>query len=99
MTAPAQRRIRVLAVSTLLALGGAALCLWLTFAFPNLGSAIYDPPQTWLPVMLVPTAVGLALTTCISSLSQSRRARQPFWIGAFTVILLLLLLGPIYLIC
>ncbi len=105
MIAPARRHIRLLAVSTLVALGGAVLCLWLTLAFPDFGPpshssfSLHIPPQAWLLALLVPIAVALALATCISSLNQSRRAAQPLWTGTFTVILLLLFLGPAYLIC
>jgi hypothetical protein len=100
-----RRRLRTLAVATLVALGGAVLFGVLSIAFPSFGMPqpyygfLYIPPQAWLLVLLAPTTGILALTTGITGVRQSQSARQLGWAGAFSALLLLLLLGPIYLIC
>jgi hypothetical protein len=97
--------LRALAVTTLVTLGGAALSVLLTLAFPGFGAPnpchcfLYVPPQAWLVVLLAPTALALAFATCISGFRQSRSAGQRGWMGAFSVLLLLLVLVPTYFIC
>lgn len=105
MTTHHRHRLRALAVATLVALGGALLGLLLTFAFPSFGmpqpfyGILYIPPQAFFVVVLAPTALALACITSVSGLRQSRQAGQSGWAGAFIVLLLLLLLGPAYLLC
>ena len=105
MTTLDPRRLRTPAVATLAALGSIVLCGWLTIAYPAFGAPqpfygfMYIPPQAFLVALLAPTTCFLAFTTGIRGLRQSQRARQPVWAGTFTVLVLLLLLGPAYLIC
>lgn len=105
MTISSRHRLRALAVATLVALCGALLGGLLTTAFPDFGmpqpfsGILYIPPQAFLVVILAPTALALACVASFSGLRQSRQARRPGWAGAFTVLLLLLLLGPAFLLC
>lgn len=105
MTIQSRHRLRALAVATLIALGSTILGLLLTIVFPDFGmpqhfsGILYIPPQAFLVVLLAPTTFILSCVASLSILNQSRRAGRPSWAGVFSVILLLLILGPAYLIC
>lgn len=105
MTAHDQHRLRSLAVATLVAVIGAVCGVLLTIVFPRFGMPqrftgfLYIPPQACLVGLLAPTALVLAFATSISGLRQSQHAGQSNWVAAFGMVLLLLLLGPTFLIC
>jgi hypothetical protein len=105
MTDDARLLLRALAVATLVALGGAFFSLLLVFAFPTFGVSESDrcyfcftPLAIPVPLLIL-AALALAFATSISGLRHSQRARRPRWVGAFSVVLLLIPVGPTYCIC
>lgn len=105
LTQATPQAFRFGAISTLVTLGGASLAVLLTVAFPNFGipasfnGFLYIPPQAYLAALLAPVTLGFAIATVTSGLAHSTQSRQRGWAAVFVLLLVLLVLGPTYLIC
>jgi hypothetical protein len=104
-TQATRKAFRIRAISTLVTLGGASLAVLLTVAFPNFGvpasfnGFLYIPPQAYLASLLAPVTLGFAIATGTGGLAHSTQSRQREWAVVFVLLLVLLVLGPTYLIC
>jgi uncharacterized YccA/Bax inhibitor family protein len=95
-----QRALRILSISTLVALGGAALSLLLALAVPSYGTCstsfcLRIPTQLFFVGLLTPVALLLAIATDILGLIVSQRAQRSRWFSIFFVLLAFLVLGSI----
>jgi hypothetical protein len=101
---PLTLSLRVASVATLVGLAITIILIALTIAFPTFGMPptfdgfLYFPPQAYLAAALVPVTTALAFVTGVKGVIQNWRARRYGWATAFTALLALLMMGPVYLI-